>query len=360
MENIPTTGAFKSPPDYRRIFIGQLGLPEDLPQNYFIDISNLEVWNQKKIGACVGHAIAKYKQKLDELDTGIPPKLSARFLYAIAKARDNLMSEGTYPSLVFKILKDIGCATEDTCPNNTNLSHEEYVYQRNENNIPTSAFDEAYKAKIGGYAWVNKDSLSIKQAIVNASGCATLVRLGKEWWTNKKGTYSQNPDEICPMRIPNPIVSGHEIWLCGYETLSNDDLKIYFLNSWSKYWATLGVGYFLLSEYKDYIDEMVTAIDIPNKLLEEAHNKPKEFTYNFTKTMTVGYQGEEVKKLQEALTMTKDFDYQITGYYGEITRKAVLQFQIRECKLSWYEQYVLRGTRVGAKTLEALNRIFNK
>jgi hypothetical protein len=360
MFEIPKTGALKSPPDYRRIYISQLGLHEELPESYFVDISKLDVWHQKKIGACVGHAIGKYKQKLDEVDTGTPPKLSARFLYAMAKARDNYSGEGTYPNLVFKILKDIGCATEKTCPNNTDLSHEEYVYMRDERNIPQSAIDEAYKAKIGGYAWVLKDKQSIKQAIVNAYGCACLVRLGNEWWTDIKGRYSQDPDKICPMRIPNPEVSGHEIWLYGYETLADGDLKIYFLNSWSKSWGKSGSGWFLFSQYKTYIEEMITAIDIPNQLLEEAHNKPKTFSYHFTKSMAVGYEGEEVKKLQEALTMTGDFDFEITGYYGSITRKAVLDFQIRNCELSWYERNVMKGSKVGEKTLNALNKLFNK
>lgn len=356
----PTTGAFKSPPDYRKIYIGQLGLPIELPQSYFIDISNLGVWNQKKIGACVGHAMAKYKQKLDEIDTGTPPKLSARFLYAMAKARDNLADQGTYPSLVAKILKDVGCATEDTCPNDTDLDHETYVYNRDENRIPQAAKDEAYKAKISGYAWVAKDITSIKQAIVFASGCATLVRLGKEWWTDKNGIYTQDGDKLCPMRIPNPIVSGHEIWLCGYETLPNDDLKIWYLNSWSSTWGFQGRGYFLLSQYKGFIDEMITYVDIPNKLLEEAHNAPKEFKHNFTTGMKYGDENDEVLALQRALTMTKDYDYMITGYFGPITQKALLSFQLKNCVLSWYEKNILKGSVCGPKSLTALNLIFNK
>lgn len=46
------------------------------------------------------------------------------------------------------------------------------------------------------------------------------------------------------------------------------------------------------------------------------------------------------------------------GYYGNKTAKAVLTFQLKYCKLSWYEKYFLRGTKVGPKTLEALNRIY--
>lgn len=360
MIETPTLGALQSPADYRKIYISQLGLSDEVPSSYHIDIADLDVWNQKRIGACVGHAMAKYKQKLDQIDTKTVLRPSARFLYAIAKARDSYPGEGTYPSLVAKILKDIGCATEDTCPNNTDLGHEEYVYLRDEKNIPKSAMDEAYKAKIGGYAFVAKDALSIKQAIYFATGCATLVRLGKEWWTDKEGNRTYDADKLCPMRIPAEIISGHEIWLTGYETHADDDLKIYFLNSWGPEWCNRGEGWFLLSEYQKYIDEMITFTDIPNALLEEAHNKPKEFTHQFTKTLKFGDKNDEVKFLQEALSMTKDFDYEITGYFGPITQKALFDFQLRECTLNWYEKYVLRGSICGPKSLLALNKLFNK
>jgi hypothetical protein len=358
-EEHPATGGIKSPVDYRRIYISQLGLPEELPLSYFIDISNLGVLSQRKIGACVGHAAAQYKKKLDETDTGNAPKISARFLYALAKARDNYAGEGTYPSLVAKILQEVGCATEDTCPNDTTLTHEEYVYQRDEKNMPKEAMDEAYKAKIGGYAWVLKDIQSIKQSICKASGSIALMRVGKEWWTDKNGISTYDTDRLCPIQPPKEVISGHEIYLCGYETLPNDDLKIYFLNSWDKKWCTLGVGYFLFSEYKNFLDEMITFIDIPNKLLEEAHNKPKQFSYHFKRTIKLGERSEEVKNLQRALTMTKDFDYEITGYFGSITQDALLAFQLRNCQLTWYEKYILRGSICGPKTLSALNKQFN-
>lgn len=48
------------------------------------------------------------------------------------------------------------------------------------------------------------------------------------------------------------------------------------------------------------------------------------------------------------------------GYYGAKTANAVLAFQIAKIPLSWYERYILRGNKVGPKTLVALNLIFNK
>jgi len=360
MENqIFTTGGIKSPPDYRDIRIAQVSAPREYPPSFFVDVSQLPVWHQRKIGACVGHACAKYKQLLDLKDTNTVNNLSARFLYAWAKCIDGLQDEGTWPRLVAKILKDTGCATEATCPNDTTLDHESYCYQRDLNSIPTSAKDEAYKAKIKAYAWADLTLEGIKQCVVDFNGGTLLVRLGKEWWTDKKGVYTNSAAKLFPLRVPKEIVSGHEVYLIGYRDIAGDT-EIHFLNSWSKDWGDKGTGYFLWSEYKKYVDELITYTDIPDQLLEEAHNKPATFKYTFTRPIELGETSEEVKQLQSALKMYGTFDNAITGYYGPITSKAVLDFQIKEVPtLSHYERFVMRGKRVGPKTIEQLNRIFS-
>jgi len=359
MIEIPTTGALKSPPDYRDIYLGQAVIPVDTPTSFFVDISMIPVEDQKKIGCCVGCAAMKYKQVLDYKDTGKVLPLSFRFAYALAKCRDGFAGEGTYPRLVSKNLKDDGISTNDTCVNNTDLQHEDFVYRRNEENIPTTAKDESYKGKIGGYVFVPLDVESIKLAIYKNSGCIMLVRTGKEWYTDANGNFTYSKEKLLPIQPPNPIRSGHEVYVYGYRE-RGDDLEIHFINSWTKNWADNGTGYILFSEYRDFIDEIITFTDLPNELLEEAHNKPKEFSYNFKRTIKLWENSEEVKRLQEALTMTKDFDYEITGFYGPITRAAVLKFQLRKTKLSWYERFIMRGSVVGPKTLLALNKLFNK
>lgn len=59
--------------------------------------------------------------------------------------------------------------------------------------------------------------------------------------------------------------------------------------------------------------------------------------------------------LQRILKQLGYFIGEPTGYYGEMTRKAVLNFQIDKVPLSWWEKYVLRGKLVGPKTRKALN-----
>jgi len=352
-------GAFRSPADYRDIRIASISAPREYPPSFFIDISKLPVWNQRKIGACVGHAMAKYKQSLDLIDTGEVIPLSARFLYALAKCRDDYQGEGTYPRLVAKILKEEGCATENTCPNDTTLDHESYVYHRKEGDIPTSAKEEAYKAKIAGYAWADLTVEGLKQCICDFNGGAMLVELDKNWWTDIKGIYTRLAAKLFPLRPPKVVLSGHEVYLIGYRDIGNGDVEFHHLGSWDKDWGDKGTGYFLWSQYKKNIKELITYTDIPNHLLEEAHNKPPVFKYTFTRPIEFNETSEEVKQLQSALKMYGTFDNAITGWYGPITAKAVLEFQLEEVPtLSYYERFVMRGKKVGPKTLDALNRIY--
>ena len=77
----------------------------------------------------------------------------------------------------------------------------------------------------------------------------------------------------------------------------------------------------------------------------------------FTKTLALGDVGDEVAKLQAFLLRNGYMKPVNTlGFYGEITAKAILDFQIKNVNLSYYERYVLRGRKVGPKTLTALNK----
>ncbi len=358
---IPALGGFSSPRDYRDISLSSVVAPVVFPESYMIDVSLLPIENQRKIGACVGHASAKYKQRLDFVDTGKIIQESPRFIYAICKAIDGISSEGTFPRLSMKVLFDYGCATTETVPNDTTLDHETYVYNRMINQIPAAAFTDALANKISGYASVDISMDGIKSAIYQSDGCSALVQVGKEWYTDKNGLVTWDQNRILPIKPPSVIISGHQIYIYGYEMVG-EDMKIYFINSWSKDWASAGKGFFLWSEYKNFITEAWTAIDIPNKLLEQAQNlpKPDDFKYNFKNVILYGQKSADVKALQTALKIDGTFKYpEITGYYGAITAKAVYDFQVKYKVAGWLELSLLKGNRVGTKTLQALNRLFN-
>lgn len=79
----------------------------------------------------------------------------------------------------------------------------------------------------------------------------------------------------------------------------------------------------------------------------------------FQSIIKFGDESYDVEKLQAFLIRNKYMSpVPQLGYYGELTRRAVLSFQITHCSLSWYEQYVLRGKLVGQKTIIKLNELY--
>lgn len=95
---------------------------------------------------------------------------------------------------------------------------------------------------------------------------------------------------------------------------------------------------------------------------EFQYEENPNFKHNFKTILVQGDSGEEVKMLQKALQADGFFpvNQKTTGYYGEITRKAVFNFQVRYNVAPMGELYALRGVRVGSKTLLTLNKVFNK
>lgn len=356
------TGAIPSPVDYRDIPLARVPAAfAVLPKEHFEDISKLPVWHQRKIGACVGHAAAKYKQYLDFLETGKVIGLSPRFLYAVAKARDKYQDEGTYPRLVAGILKDHGCATEKTIPNDTTLKHEAYVYNRDEKKIPTKAWDEAKPFKIGSYAFPNVKVVDeLKRAIVEGHGAMLLMRVGEEWYKDKDGNSSWKEKDIVPLRPPAEIISGHEVWLYGYETVGKRT-KFYVFNSWSLDWGDKGTAYFWHDEYKPFLDESITFVDVPNNLIEEAHELPEaeKFHYTFTRNMLYGERGEDVKAMQTALRIDGVFEGPVTGYFGDLTAAALVRFWQKYNLTTILENLIIRGRSAGPKTRAKLNELFS-
>lgn len=369
-------GAFPSPYDYRDIPIAAVSpVATAYPASHFVDVTALPVWYQRKIGACVGHAAAKYKQKLDHLETGTIIALSARFLYALAKCRDKYAGEGTYPRLVAQILKDHGCATEATVPNDTNLDHESYVYGRAEARIPAAAWKDAEPFKIGGYAFANvKDAGELKSAIINHSGAMLLMRLGEEWWKKSNGVSSWLAKDIVPLRAPKSIVGGHEVYLYGYEDVIENGktrTKFYIFNSWSADWGDKGTAYFYHDEYSPWLDEAITLVDVPNEIKDQLKKLPtkEDFRFNFKKELKKGQTNADVTALQTALMIDGTFSRDLfatllkdnaLGYYGTTTAKALYDYQVKYKVAPLVELNSLKGGVCGPKTRAHLNNWTNK
>lgn len=324
------SGGIPSPKDERDFdlhLVAANTLPPTLSDSSFIDVSRLPVWHQRKIGSCVGHAWGKSQQKCELVETGEVVNLSPRFLYALAKCKDGYSGEGTWPRLVGQILKDYGCATETTIPNDSTLSHEDYVYSRKQENIPQKAFLEAPKYGIAGYAFSTISEQGIKEAIeyarIKNQGVVMLMRVGDTMWTTPSGEITWDKNKILPLRRPSQITSGHEVFPMGYEYI-NGRLAIHFLNSWSIDWADNGKGWFYWDEWTGLIDEVMTSLDksdIPSN--------------QFMKDLSFGLKHPDVLKLQKWLN-SHGFTIATTGvgspgketdFYGSLTVSSVKKMQ---------------------------------
>ncbi len=367
------TGAVESPFDHRDVALASVTAIPPLTGKYLENIDDLPVWYQRRIGACVGHAAAKYNQQLDKIETREILEFSPRFLYSIAKCRDKVAGEGTYPRLVAGILKDHGCATEKTVKNDTTLDHEAYVYNRDESKVPKEGFTEAEPFKIAGYAFPNvKVADELGRAVKQFHGAILLMQVGEEWWTKKEGGSSWNSADIVPLRAPKNVVSGHEVYLYGYEVEEKTNrVKFFIFNSWSTDWGLSGKAWFYHDEYAPFLTEAITFVDLPNEVKSLIKLLPTKetFSYTFKRPIMAGERGDHVTALQTALMLDGSFNTEVykdlfqnkdLGFYGTFTRQAVYNYQVKHNIAPLPELKALNGGRVGEKTVVFLNSIYSK
>lgn len=81
----------------------------------------------------------------------------------------------------------------------------------------------------------------------------------------------------------------------------------------------------------------------------------------FLVDMEKGNSGPEVERLQQFLREKRYFKYyKNTGLYSDFTQQSVFAFQFDHVlNLSLYERLFIRGSKVGPKTREAINKILN-
>lgn len=349
-------GAIESEPDYRDVPASAVASALPLPAVYsYKDMDKFPIWHQKKIGSCVGHALAKLMQVYWYQQTGEVVNFSPRWLYALAKCLDDYPFEGTYPPLMANIMKKYGCATEATVPNNSDLLHEEYVYGRKIDNLPKEAFDEAAKYKIPGYAFVDvKNPEDVKRALYEHGAMAALFRIGKEWWTSESGVSSWSSKDIDPLRPPAVIISGHEVILYGY----NESSFYHLSNSWSSLWNTAGNGTIGITNYMPFFNSGIVIVNLPPPIKEEIERLPKKPQHTFSINLEYGMRNNpEVVALQDILKYEGLMPAHIpsTGNYLEETRKAVLAYQKKYKLITVYQELVYRGKYCYEITRKSLN-----
>lgn len=345
-------GALPSPVDTRDWTLAAAGAPTKYPESCFLDTDWMIPSNQAKIGCCVGCTGEEVVRLILKL-TGntATEELSFRFVYAVAKCLDGVPGEGTYPSLVAKIIRTYGVPLAKYCPNDVTLDHEAFVYGRNLANIPKEAIDDAKTRKSGAdfNEPVSMDGIqkALNYAKANNGGVMILRRIGDTYWKDKDGNATWDKDKLLPIRVPSTIVSGHEEFLTGYD-YEDGRMRIYWLNHWSGAWCDRGRAWEYADEWLPYIVEM--RVVVPFVPVAD------DFKYTFKKYMRLGEKGPDIVALQHCLKIEGMFPetQAFTGKYGPITQEGVKQFQQK------YLNANNGGIQAGPATIAKLNERYSK
>jgi hypothetical protein len=377
-------GALPSPADARDWHLGAVGAPTTYPASRFIDMSFREASMQGQIGCCVGCTGEEVVRRIVYLMTGSTEELSFRFVYAMAKCLEGTIqknadgttsdyrqfsrttgaNDGTFPALVAQVIRKYGVCLAKFCPNDVNLSADDFCYGRNINNIPAAALADALTRKSGHDFAVPITEDGIKQAINyaadNKGGVMILRRVGDTYW-KKNGVSTWRKDQLLPIGLPASFTSGHEEFLTGYDYEPvTGRMRIYWLNHWSPAWCSeMGI----LGVSKDggygweYFDVWVNAIV---EIRVSVYDVPvvQSFKYHFTNTLKFGDQGADVVALQHVLKLENLFDYPtFTGNFKDLTKAGVIALQEKYASEILTPAGLTKGTgNVGIYTLAWLNK----
>ena len=318
-----------------------------------VDYNSSDIVNQHRVGICTAAAMVANANKATS------KKFSMDFQYLLQKKYvDKNWIEGSSIFSSLKVGKNYGFLPEALFTYVTeadrDLPYADYIAKLVA--IPDTEIARLLALcsdKLAGYAQVDISAPELIQRAILDSKAGILARfaVGKEWFTP-----SWKPEDIDPLRAPQVVISGHAVVKIKFADRAFD-----LANSWGPLWNKQGIGTTHFDNYRateawiPYYDTPPVMVVLP---------PAGTFRHNYTIPMAVsGSYVKEVEYLQIALMilghlpLIKKADL---GYYGAKTANAVLAFQIAKIPLSWYERYILRGNKVGPKTLVALNLIFNK
>lgn len=355
----PNPGGIPSPYDYRQITDEHVaGSASPLPASFKTDLNKFGVFDQNQIPACVSHAVAKLMTLWWFQKTGETVEFSPHFLDILSWEPGLGLNDGRRPTTVMKVAKNIGCCTTALLPNDTTIPVATY---RDGTVITQEMRDEAAKYKIPGFIFITLTQEAIRRAILTYGGVALLFMIGKEFWTDVNGNVTYDPVKLDPLRIPQVVISGHQLVGNGWDDATLDRL----FNSWGEAWNQRGEGTYKNADWSQFITEALAIAEVPQDIKDLLVQLPKrsDFNHYFGTDLELGSTNvEEVKNLQIALMMEGHLPILLQsefGAYGPKTRAAVLAFQLKNgISLSWVELHVYAGQYFGPKTRVAMNKIF--
>lgn len=296
----------------------------------------LTVKDQGPSFSCGGQAWGYMAEVLEALNTGTYEPRSAKYMYAQtcvpgggSRGRDNA-----------EVYVKQGVAREDVLTSYEHgLPPTEDFMQRSKDITEAIRFN-ARLSRASSYAQTGVDIDSIAQATSTGSGTVIGV------WGQNNGTWNS--------AFPKPPTDhtwAHWVY-AGKAKIINGVKHIGILNSWGKDVGDHGWQWLSEDYFKDNIFSGWTHVFAP--IISP------DFQHQFNKNINFGETSGEVQALQDALKIDGQFPISVpsSGFYGDITRKAVLVFQTKYKVAPQTELSALNGKTVGPATRKKLNELF--
>lgn len=291
--------------------------------------------------SCVAQGTAKMLG-IEKAKNGKPFEvLSALDIYDRRINKNEADNSGMIPNNALDIAKKFGACTEEQLPSQ-NLPESKM-------NAPvmrtTEMIETAEKNRTLGYVKLDK---------INIDTIADIIEKGHPVGLCFLFSYIEWTDVPTLTQI-KPNIS-HFVVAVDY-TIYKGEKALVVEDSWGNFSKIKGQRIITESflnrrcTYAGYILDLI----INNEAFSA---KPR---YIFNTAMNFGDENTDVRHLQEILRYEGLFPNNIplTGYYGAITAKAVLQFQLKYNIDNERFLKILGGRKCGPKTLEQLNKVYS-
>lgn len=302
-----------------------------------------EKFNQLSTSSCVAHAGALALGIDNFLEGEGYIKLAPAFIY---RNRVNFRGAGMYAYDLGEIGSNKGSCKYQLLP--TPKTENEI----NALSINKEMEEDALIWRSENYVFLNNPTVTQLKNISNGMGKAIPISIfsTRDEWAREYPEVIEKNLELGNAYIRHMIAV---LPNSAYEYRG----KKYVIIQDSAWFGGLNIRHLSEDFIKERVRHGLYFINLPNP----RPNKEKSisFRFNFYRHLQVGDRGEDVKKLQRALKDLGFFSYpELTGYFGGITRKAVIDFQ------EYYANEVLKffglakGTGyVGRTTIAKLHKL---
>jgi len=298
------------------------------------------IMSQDGSGSCVAQSGAKMVAVLQYLRDGEYIPLSASYLYQRRANKNIGDGQGMQGIDALEILRNDGITLEALMPSQ-NLSETAI------NQVP----EKPYYKKVADIFRIDNyvvyrprldfDSIA---STIQKTGKAVMVwfRFDIKEWTDEPRVLVTSPS------LHHSVLATDVALYKGQQGLVIDD-------SWGASRAINGQRFIT----REFFEARNTFAAYPISFrTTDSLPQPKHV---WLRDLEYGAQNDtDVKKLQDVLKFEKLFPTNVesTGYYGEITRRAVLAFQMNHKVASLAELQSVNGKRVGTATRAELNRLY--